>query len=119
MIGVAAQSVEVILALRTVDHILTFKTEARCVLLEAPCCCKCDTWRWMDATAHAQGCHVTPFPIDSHLTPFFCVIKRRLPKVEAVKVTGEALVAEVRWVPTKNWMSRRVKGVETVSMPLA
>ena len=32
------------------------------------------------------------------------------------QVEGEALAAWVDWVPTNNWMSRRVKGVETVSV---
>ena len=35
------------------------------------------------------------------------------------QVEGESLVAWVSWVPTNNWMSRRVKGVETVSVPPA
>ena len=37
----------------------------------------------------------------------------------ALQVEGEALVDWVGWAPTKNWMSRRVKGVETVSVPPA
>ena len=31
-------------------------------------------------------------------------------------MAGEAVVAVVVWVPTKNWMPFRVKGVETVSV---
>ena len=27
------------------------------------------------------------------------------------------MVTGIRWVPTKNWMSCRVKGVETASVP--
>ena len=37
----------------------------------------------------------------------------------AAQVSGEALVAWVSWFPTNNWMSRRVKGVETVYVPPA
>ena len=40
-------------------------------------------------------------------------------KVAAAQVEGEAVVAWYGWVHTKNWMSRRVKGVETVSVPPA
>ena len=34
-----------------------------------------------------------------------------------VQVEGEIFVAWVGWLPTKNWMLRRVKGEETVSVP--
>ena len=71
------------------------------------------------ATAHARGCPVAPCPMDSPLTPFFCVVKRRLTNVEAAQVASEAVVAWKGWLPTKNWMLRRVKGVVTVSVPLA
>ena len=37
----------------------------------------------------------------------------------AAHVEGEAVVAWVGWVPTKNWISRSVKGMETVSVPPA
>ena len=70
----------------------------------------------MAATSHARGCPVALCPIDYSLTPFFCVVKRRLKKVAASQVRGEAVVAWVGWVPTKSWMSRRVKEVETVSV---
>ena len=73
----------------------------------------------MAATAHERWRPVAPCPIDFTLTPFFCAVKRRLTKVAAAKVEGEAVVAWVGWVPTKNLMSRRVKGVETVSVPPA
>ena len=33
----------------------------------------------------------------------------------AAQVAGEAVVSWDGWVPTKNWMPHRVKGVETVS----
>ena len=35
----------------------------------------------------------------------------------ASQVVSEAVMAWVGWSPTKNWMSRRLKGVETVSVP--
>ena len=35
------------------------------------------------------------------------------------QVVGEALVDWLGWVHTKNWMSRRLKGVETMSVPPA
>ena len=119
MIVVAARSAAAISALRTVDHSSTLKTAARCVSGGAPCCCKCVTRSGMAATEHVQGCPVTPFPIDSPLTPFFCVVKRRLTKVSEAQVEGETLVAWMGWVPTKNWMSLRVKGVDTVYFPPA
>ena len=118
MIVVAARSAVVISALRIVDHLFTFKTAARCVFGGALCCRKCDTWRRMAATAHARGCPVSPCPIYYTLMPFFCIVKRRLTKVAEAQVEAEAVVACVGWVPTKNWISRRVKGVETVSVPL-
>ena len=102
MIVVAARSAAVIYALRIVDHLFTLKTAARCVFGEALCCCKCATWRQMDSTAHTRGCPVAPCPIDSPLTPFFCVVKARLTKVAAAQVEGEALMAWVGWVITKN-----------------
>ena len=37
----------------------------------------------------------------------------------AAQVEREAVVAWVGWVPTKNWMSQRVKGVENLSVPPA
>ena len=55
----------------------------------------------------------------SLLTPFFCVVKRRLTKAEAAQVAAEALVASVGWLPTKNCMSRRLKGVVMVLVPPA
>ena len=71
-----------------------------------------------------DGCHCTctgvPCCAVSDILSFdtiFCVVKRRTMKVAAAQVEGEAVVAWVGWVPTKNWISRRVKGVETVSVP--
>ena len=116
-IVVAARSAAVISALRIVDHLFPLKTATRCVFGGALCCCKTATQRRMAATAHAWGCPVAPCSIDSHLTPFLCVIKRRLTKMATAQVEGESLVACVGWVPTNNWMSRRVKEVETVSVP--
>ena len=49
----------------------------------------------------------------------FCVVKRRLTKVAAAQVAAESVVAWKGWLPTKNWMSRRLKGVVTVSVPPA
>ena len=37
----------------------------------------------------------------------------------AAQVVAEAVVAWKVWVPTKNWMLRRAKGVVTVSVPPA
>ena len=54
---------------------------------------------------------MAPFPIESPLTPFFCVVNRMLTKVAAVQVAGKSVVDGVGWVPTNNWMSQRVKGV--------
>ena len=71
----------------------------------------------MAATAHAQGWHVDPFPMDSPLMPFLFVIKRRLVKVVVEQVEGGDVVAGIVWVHTKNWMSCMVKGVETVLVP--
>ena len=119
MIVVAARSAAVISALRIVDYLFPLKTAARCVFGRATCCCKCATQRRMFATAHERGCPVSPCPIDSPLTPFFCVVKRRLTKVAVAQVEGDAVVAWVGCVPTKNWMLQRVKGVETVSVPPA
>ena len=73
----------------------------------------------MAATALARGFTVAPCPIYSPLTPFLYIVKRRLTNVAAAQVEGEALVAWVGWVPMKNWMLRRVKGVENVSIPPA
>ena len=95
MILFAARSAEVISALRNVDNLFPLKTAARCMSEGAPCCCKCTTRRWMATTAHAQVWHVVPCPIDSPLTPFFCIVKRRLTKVAAAQVTRGDLVA---WV---------------------
>ena len=67
----------------------------------------------MAATAHAWGCPVAPCPIDSPLTPFLCVVNRRLTKVEEAQVAAEAVVAWKGWLPTKDCMSRRLKGVVT------
>ena len=53
MIVVAVRNAEVILELRTVDHLLPLKTAARCVSLGELWCCNCVTWRRMAATAHA------------------------------------------------------------------
>ena len=92
MMVVAAWSAALILALRTVDHLPLLKTSAICVSGVAPCCHKCATRRRMVATAHARGCPVAPCPIDSTLTPFFCVVKRRLTKVAAAQVVVEALM---------------------------
>ena len=116
MILVAARSAVVISALRIVDHLFPLKTFARCMFGEALCCCKCATRRQMADTAHARECPVAVCPIDSPLTPSFCVVKRRIMNVVEVQVEGGAVVAWVGWIPTKNWMSRRVKGVETVSV---
>ena len=38
-------------------------------------------------------------------------------KIAAAQVVGEAVVAGLGWVSMNNWMSRRVKGFETVSVP--
>ena len=119
MIVVTARSAAVISALRTVDHLTLLKTAARCVSGVAPCCHKCATRRWMAATVHARGFPVELCPIDYPLKPFFFVIKRRLTKVVVSQVVAEAVVDWVGWYPTKNWISRRLKGVETVSVPPA
>ena len=37
----------------------------------------------------------------------------------AAQVLAEAVVAWVDWSPTKDWMSHKLKGVETVSVPPA
>ena len=114
---VAVCSAAVISALRTVDHAVLLKMVARCVYGVALCCLRYATRRRMTATAHDWGCPVAPCPMDSPLTPFFCVIKRRLTKVAAAQVGAEAVVAWKGWLPTKNWMSRRLKGVVTVLVP--
>ena len=88
MIVVASQSSEVILALHIVDHILWLKTAERCVSGGGPCCRKCSTQRQMAATAHVRGWPVLLFPIDSPLTPFFCVVNSRLTGVAAAQVSG-------------------------------
>ena len=116
---VATRSTVVILALWTVDQAFPLKTAARCVSGVAPCCRKCATRRRMAATAHARGCPVAPCLMDSPLMPFFCVIKRRLTKVAAAQVEDEAVVAWKGWLPTKNWMLRKVKGVVKVLAPPA
>ena len=85
----------------------------------AMCCRRCATRRLMAATAHSLGWPVAPCSMDSPLTPFFCVLKRRQTKVAAAQVAAEAVVAWKGWVPTKNWMLRRSKGVVTVSVPPA
>ena len=117
MILVVVQSADVISRLRAVGRHFMLKTVARCVLLGAPCCRKCSTRLLMDDTAHVWGWPVVPCPMDSPLMSFFCIVKRRLTKVTAAHVTGEAVVAGLGWVPTKNWMSRRVKGVDKVYVP--
>ena len=92
---VAACSAAVISELWTVDHVVPLKTAASCLSGVAPCCHRCATRRQMSTTAHARGCPVAPCPIDSPLTPIFCVVKRRLTKVAVAQVTVEAVVA---WV---------------------
>ena len=77
---VAARSAAVISALRTVYHVVPFKMAARSVSGMASYCRRCATRRRMAATAHARGCPVLPCPLDSHLMPFLCVVKRRLKK---------------------------------------
>ena len=99
---VAARSAMVISALQTVDQAAPLKTAARCVSGVAPCCRRCATRCLLAATAHDQGCPVAQCPMDSPLTPFFCVLKRRLTKVTAAQVAAEAVVAWKGWVPTKN-----------------
>ena len=105
MIVVAEHSAAVISALQIFDYLFTLKTAVRCVFGGAMCCRKCATRRRVAATAHARGCPVAPCPIDSTLTPFFCVVKRRLMMGATVQAEGEAVVAWVGCVPTKNWMS--------------
>ena len=119
MIVVAARSAAVISALRIVDHLFPLKTALICMFGGALCFRKCATRCQIAATAHARGCPVAPCPIYSPLTPFFCIIKRSLTKVAAAQVEEGAMVAWVGWVTTKNWMLRRLKGVETVSVPPA
>ena len=95
MILVAAQSADVISALRTVDRSFPLKAGAKCVLLGAPCRQRCATRRLMAATAHARGWPVAPCTIYYPLTPFLCVAKRRLTKLAMAQVIGEAVVAGV------------------------
>ena len=116
---VAARIAAVISALRTVDYVVPLKTAAKCVSGVALCCRRCDTRRRMAATANARGCPVALCPIDFPLTPFFCVVKRRLTQVAAAQVAAEAMVAWEGWLPMKNCISRRLKGVVTVSVMLA
>ena len=116
---VAARSAVMISALWTVDHIVLLKTAARCVSGVALCCRRCATRRRMAATTHAWGYPVSPCPIDSHLMPFFCVVKRRLTKVAATQVAAEAVVDWKGWLPTKNCMYRRLKGVVMMMVPPA
>ena len=116
---VVARSTAVILELRTVDQTVLLKTAVRWVSGVAPCCRRCATRRRMAATAHTRGCPVAPCPMDSPLTPFLCVVKRRLTKMTAAQVAAEAMVAWKGWLFTKNWMSRRLKGVVTVLVPPA
>ena len=73
----------------------------------------------MAATAHDRGWPVAPCLMDSLLTPFFCVVKRRLTKVVAAQVAAEAVVAWKGLFPKKNWMLRRLKGVVTALVPPA
>ena len=111
---VAARSAAVISALQSVDHVVPLKMAARCVSGVASCCRRCAKRRQMAATAHARGCPVAPCSIDSPLTPFFCVVKRRLTKVVAEQVAKKAVVDWKGWLPTKNCMLPRLKGVVTV-----
>ena len=94
-IVVAARSAAVILALRTPDHLTLLKIVSRCVSGVAPGCCKCATRHCMAATACVQKFPMAPCLIDSPLTLFFCVIKRRLTKVSAAQVVAETVVT---WV---------------------
>ena len=116
---VAARNAAVISALRTVDHVVPLKTAARCVSGVAPCCCRCATQHRMAAIAHAWGCPVAPCLIESPLTSFFCVVKWRLTKVATAQVAAEAVVAWEGWLPKKNCMSHRLKGVVMVLVPPA
>ena len=95
MIVVAARSAAVISELRTMDHLTLLKTAAKYVSRVGLCCRKFATRRCIDATAHAQGCPVATCPVDSPLTPFFCVVKSSLTKVAAAQVMAESVVA---WV---------------------
>ena len=89
---VAARSAVVIFELRTVDHVVPLKTAARCVSGVAPWRRRCYTRRQMADTAHARGFPVGPCRIDFPLTPFLCVVKRRLTTVAAAQVAAEAVV---------------------------
>ena len=71
MVVVAARSVVVISALRTVDQVAPLKTVARCVSGVVPCCRRCTTRRLMASTAHALGGPVLTFTMDSPLFLFF------------------------------------------------
>ena len=119
MILVVSLSSEVISALRILDRRFTLKMAAKCVLMGAPCCRNGSTRRLMAATAQARGCPVVPCLMDSTLTSFFCVVKRRLKTISEAQVVWEDMVAGLVWVPTKNWVSNMFKGVETVYVPPA
>ena len=71
IIVVAAQSAAVISALRTVDRLSPLNTATRCMSGGVLCCRKCATRCRMADTAHAWGCPVASYPIDSSLAPFF------------------------------------------------
>ena len=62
-------------------------TAVRGVSLGALLWWRCATWRCNLATGHACRWPVRPWPINSSLTPFFCVVKNRL-KLGFVKGGG-------------------------------
>ena len=77
------------------DQFFLWSTTASGVWPPAPCCRRCVTRRLIAATVHALGCTVSPFIIDSPLTTFFWLVKKRWMKYEEEHTEGLVLVAGV------------------------
>ena len=111
---VLAHSDSVISVRQTMDHHFPLKTVARCVFLGMMCCRRCSTWHWMAVTAHARVWLVAPFPMESPLMSFFCVVNTMTTMDAAEQVIWESMMDGLGWVPTEKWVSCRVKEVEKV-----
>mmetsp|Transcript_42841 Transcript_42841/g.130289 ORF Transcript_42841/g.130289 Transcript_42841/m.130289 type:complete len:298 (-) Transcript_42841:579-1472(-) len=113
----ASRTAAVMSVLRTCVQLVPFLTAARGVLSVVRWDRSSTTSLPIAATAYAHGCPDRPCPIDSPLTPFFCVLKVRVTKSAAAILAGVARSAEIGRGPKKNWILRILKGVASVSDP--
>ena len=74
-------------------HLEAFLKLERGIFLLAPWRRRYATWRRMTTTGNPWGWPVCPCPIDSPLTPFFWVAKRRLTKLDWESTAFDAVAA--------------------------